>query len=154
MNGVKKRAESISTYLNGGSPELDYSLATVSFLSFRALFQEPAHRRARNCSSIWISYEILSISRDDAAHALTGTFRIYPAKRLQGRQLLNIVKRLDPTLWCHLFRDSLGADIVKKYKGDVVSVYEVQRILDIERTSTAFWYLRRYAEQKIGRPLE
>jgi len=63
---------------------------------------------------------------------LTGTFRIYPAKRLQGRQLLNIVKTLDPTLWCHLFRDSLGADIVKKYKGDVVSVYEVQRILDLE----------------------
>ena len=74
--------------------------------------------------------------------------------RLQGRQLLNIVKRLDPSLWCHLFRDSLGADIVKKHRGDVVSVYEVQRILDLERTSTAFRYLRRYAEQKIGRPVE
>ena len=57
-------------------------------------------------------------------------------------------------MWCHLFRDSLGADIVKKYKGDVVSVYEVQKILDLERTSTAFRYLRRYAEQKIGRPFE
>ena len=51
----------------------------------------------------------------------------------------------------HLFRDSLGADIVKKHKGDIVSVYEVQRILDLERTDTAFRYLQRYAEQKIGK---
>ena len=75
---------------------------------------------------------------------LTGTFKIYPAKRLKGWQLLNIVKQLDPSLWCHLFRDSLGADIVKKYDGDVVSVYEVQCILDLENTSTAFRYLKRY----------
>ena len=74
---------------------------------------------------------------------LTGTFKSYSVKCLQGRQLLNIMK-LDPSLWYHLFRDSLGADIVKKYRGDVESVYEVQRILDLERTSTAFRFLRIY----------
>ena len=84
---------------------------------------------------------------------LTETFTVYPEKRLRERQLLNIVKRLDPSLWCHLFRDSMGADIVKRHKGNIVAVFDVQNVLDLEKTETAFRYLRRYGEQVIGKPL-
>lgn len=39
--------------------------------------------------------------------------------------------------------------IVKKHEGDVVSAYEVRRVLDLEKTSTAFRYLRRYARAHV-----
>lgn len=82
-------------------------------------------------------------------------FFIYPNKHLSGRQILNIVKDLNPNAWCHLFRETRGAEIVKhdeKERGEasILTVYRVKRSLDLESEQTAWRYIDRYATETIA----
>lgn len=78
----------------------------------------------------------------------------YPDKHLSGRQVLNIIKELNPYAWCHLFRETRGANIVRadERKGQVsiFTVYKVKHALDLERETTAWNYINRYASEIVG----
>lgn len=82
------------------------------------------------------------------------TLIFYKDKHLSGRQLLRIVKQLNPKAWFHLFRETRGADIVRaderKYgEAKLLTVYRVKRALDLEREATAWNYINRYATETI-----
>ncbi|RLG44110.1 MAG: hypothetical protein DRN81_05230 [Thermoproteota archaeon] len=81
------------------------------------------------------------------------SFAFYKNKHLSGRQILRIIKSLNPNAWCHLFRETRGAEIVKKdeAKGQVsiFTVYKVKHALDLEQETTAWNYIRRYASEVI-----
>ena len=56
--------------------------------------------------------------------------------------------------WCHLLRETRAADIVRKDEektgeASVMTVYRVQRALDLEETQTAWRYINRYATEFI-----
>jgi len=72
----------------------------------------------------------------------------YPGEHISGRHVLRLVKVLDPTAWCHLFREKVGASIVKK-DPTIIAPFKVMRRLDLESFTTAFNYMRRYAEDII-----
>ena len=75
-------------------------------------------------------------------------------KHLTGRQILNIIKDLNPKAWCHLFRETRAANVIRadqaKGKLDIFTVYKVMFSLDLERESTAWNYIRRYASEVVS----
>jgi len=78
----------------------------------------------------------------------------YKERHLSGRQILRIIKQLNPRAWCHLFRETRGAEVVRadeKRLGEasLMTVYRVQRALDLEREATAWNYINRYATETI-----
>jgi len=64
-------------------------------------------------------------------------------KHLSTRQLLRIVQRYNPSIWCHLFRETVGAKIVRA-DPTIMSVWKVKKRLDLEKTETAWRYMDRY----------
>jgi len=72
----------------------------------------------------------------------------YEDKHLSGRQILRIIKQLNPRGWCHLFRETAGAEIVRA-DPSIIGVFKVQRRLDLEATQTAWRYVQRYAVDVI-----
>lgn len=75
-------------------------------------------------------------------------------RHLSGRQILRIIKQLNPKAWCHLFRETRGAEVVRadeKRLGEasLLTVYRVKRALDLERETTAWNYINRYATETI-----
>lgn len=81
------------------------------------------------------------------------SFFLYEDEHLSGRQILRIIKLLNPNAWCHLFRETRGAEIVKaderKGRLSVFTAYRVKHALDLERETTAWNYMSRYAEEVI-----
>jgi hypothetical protein len=67
---------------------------------------------------------------------------------LSGSQLLRIIKPLSPTGWMHLFRETKGAEVAKRFGRTITAVSEVRETLDLEEESTAYRYVRRYAAKK------
>ena len=65
-------------------------------------------------------------------------------KALCGRQLLRIVKELDPTVWMHLFRKLKGSEVARKYGRTIDSAFQVKTTLDLERTETALRYIEEF----------
>lgn len=88
-------------------------------------------------------------------HSVFGLgYAVSEDRHLSGRQILRIVKQLNPKAWCHLFRETRGAEIVKKdesEKGEasILTVYRVKRALDLESEATAWRYINRYATETI-----
>ena len=75
-------------------------------------------------------------------------------RHLSGRHILRIVKALNEKAWCHLFRESRGAEIVKldeseRGQAGLETVFKVQLGLDLESTSTAWNYVRRFMTETI-----
>lgn len=68
---------------------------------------------------------------------------------IKPRQLFNVIRGLSEQVWPHLFRDSAGADEVKKHKDGILAVYAVLKRLDLEKEETGFRYLRRWATDVI-----
>lgn len=78
----------------------------------------------------------------------------YYDEHLSGSQIWRIIKGLNPRGWVHLFRETKGAQVVRrdeKEKGEasIETIYRVKRTLDLELTSTAFRYIDRYGTQKV-----
>lgn len=81
-------------------------------------------------------------------------FVFYEDKHLSGRQVLRIIKELNPDGWCHLFRETRGATIVREDEAEngqvsLYTVYKVKHALDLERETTAWNYINRYASEVI-----
>jgi len=77
-----------------------------------------------------------------------GGIKFYPDKHISGRQVHNIVKALNPNCWPHLFRETVGADIVRS-DPSILSPFRVMRRLDLESHVTAFKYMQRFAADII-----
>lgn len=70
-------------------------------------------------------------------------------KHLSGSQIYRIVKKYNPQAWCHLFRDTVGADIAKS-DPTLMAVFRIKQRLDHVNEQTAWKYLRRYAGEVVG----
>jgi hypothetical protein len=68
-------------------------------------------------------------------------------KPLSGSQLLRIVKQLNPRAWMHLFRNFVASVIVAE-DSSIVGATRVKEELNLERLSTAWAYIERYAIPK------
>jgi hypothetical protein len=79
-----------------------------------------------------------------------GTYVIDPDKHLLGRQVFNIVRGSSESIWCHLFRETKGADVVKQ-DDSINAIFTVQQALDLENFETAFKYVKRYSKQVLKR---
>lgn len=77
-----------------------------------------------------------------------GSLAFYHDKHLSGRQILRIIKELNPKAWCHLFRETVGAEVVKN-DPSLIGVFKVMMRLDLEKETTAWNYMRRYAADVI-----
>lgn len=87
------------------------------------------------------------------------TLAFYKDKHLSGRQILRTIKQLNPKAWCHLFRETRGAEVVraderKRGEASLMTVYRVKRALDLERETTAWNYINRYATETIEKEEE
>jgi len=72
-----------------------------------------------------------------------------PKKHLSRSQIWRIIKGVNPNIWCHLFRETVGAKIAEANGMTLESVYKIKMRLDLVKEDTAFRYVRRYAEDKI-----
>ena len=71
-------------------------------------------------------------------------------KPLTTRQMLRIVQKYNANIWCHLYRETAGAEIVKA-DPTVMAVWKVKKRLDLEKTETAWRYMDRYGTDVIRR---
>jgi integrase len=74
----------------------------------------------------------------------------FDKKALTTRQMLRIVQKYNANIWCHLYRETAGAEIVKA-DPTVMAVWKVKKRLDLEKTETAFRYMDRYGTDIIKR---
>lgn len=72
---------------------------------------------------------------------------------LTTRQLLRIVQKKNPNIWNHLFRETVGAEVVRQDK-TIMAVWKVTKRLDLEKTETAWRYMDRYGTDVIKRERE
>jgi len=79
---------------------------------------------------------------------LTGILTFDVSRHLTGRQILRRVKALNPLSWCHLFRETVGAEIVRE-DNSIMAAFKVMLRLDLEDERTALRYVRRYAIDRI-----
>ena len=82
------------------------------------------------------------------------TISFSKTRHLSGRQILRIVKALNEKAWCHLFRETRGAEIVKRDEAEhgqagLETVFKVKMGLDLERETTAWNYVRRFMTETI-----
>lgn len=91
-----------------------------------------------------------------SGHSVFGqAYIVDPSRHLKGQEIWRIVKALNPRDWPHLHRETRGAQIVmadEKRLGEATleTVYRVKRALDLERETTAWNYINRYATEKIA----
>jgi len=83
------------------------------------------------------------------AFAWNGIFKIDGDKHISGRQVFNIVRQVSDSVWPHLFRETVAANVVRS-DPSIIGVFKVQRRLDLEDYRTGFNYLRRYAADVIS----
>jgi len=90
-----------------------------------------------------------------STHSIFGLSLVFSKdKPLSGRQILRIIKQLNSKAWFHLFRETRGADIIraderKHGQASILTVYRVKHALDLERETTAWNYINRYATETI-----
>jgi len=81
--------------------------------------------------------------------AVFSNYFIDNSKALSGRQLLRLIKPLNHRLWLHLFREMKGSEIAKDLGDNIIAVAKVKETLDLERETTAWNYIHRYASQEM-----
>lgn len=74
-------------------------------------------------------------------------------RHLTTRQLHRIVQKYNPEVWPHLFRETVGADIVRADRS-IMAVWKVKKRLDLTKTETAWRYMDRYGLDIIERRKE
>lgn len=77
-----------------------------------------------------------------------GNISIDLSKHITRQTVHNIIKRLNKNCWTHLFRESVGAEIIQR-DPSIFAPFKVQRRLDLEDINSAFRYMRRYAKDVI-----
>jgi len=73
--------------------------------------------------------------------------------QISGRQVFRIVRSLSETLWPHLFRETVGSDVIRE-DSSIIGAFKVMRRLDLEDFRTGFNYLKRFAGDVIRREEE
>jgi len=73
---------------------------------------------------------------------------------LKPQEIWRILKALNPKDWPHLHRERravkrIRADERKYGEAKIETVYAVKRILDLERETTAWNYIRRHETQRV-----
>lgn len=81
--------------------------------------------------------------------AIFTNYMVIEDQHISGRQVLRIVKTLDPTTWCHLFRDGKGAEIARDIPNKLLAVFQVKATLDLENEETAYVYVKRWAAEEM-----
>ncbi|MDH5439033.1 MAG: hypothetical protein OEZ48_00035 [Candidatus Bathyarchaeota archaeon] len=81
---------------------------------------------------------------------LTGILKIKNDSHMSGRQMLRRVKKYNENAWCHLFRETAGAEVVRS-DNTIMAAFKVMLRLDLEDEKTALKYVRRYAVDVIRR---
>jgi integrase len=81
------------------------------------------------------------------------TLTINPTEHISGRQVFNIIRAFSSNVWPHLFRETVGSDVIKS-DPSLIGAFKVMRRLDLEDYRTGFNYLRRYAGDVIRREEE
>ena len=71
---------------------------------------------------------------------------------LTTRQILRIVQKYNPTVWCHLFRETVASDIIRR-DPTILSAWKVKLRLNLESISSGFRYLDRFARDVIRREI-
>jgi ribosomal protein L40E len=82
-----------------------------------------------------------------------GNYFLIQDRHLTGRQIFNIVRNISETIWPHLFRETVGADVIKA-DSTIIGAFKVMNRLDLENYETGFHYLKRYASDIIQREEE
>jgi hypothetical protein len=95
--------------------------------------------------------DYLKVKHPDAVYLFPGgtsvfgtSYLVYDDKPMSGRQLLRIVKELNPNCWMHLFRNTKACEVARLYGRTLTAVQEVQDTLDLENEATAMIYVRRH----------
>ena len=57
---------------------------------------------------------------------------------------MRIIKEVDSQAWVHLFRETMGAEIVRA-DPTIMAAFKVMKRLDLEDYNTRLRYMRRYA---------
>lgn len=78
---------------------------------------------------------------------------IEPDHGIGRGQLWNLIHALNCKAWPHLFRETAGAEIIKK-DPTIIGVFKVKQRLDHEDIKTSMGYLERYATDVIDRELK
>lgn len=79
---------------------------------------------------------------------ISNTLTIKRGSHLTGRQVLRRIQKMNPDAWCHLFRETMGANVVRA-NPDALAPFRVMQRLDLEDYKTAFNYFRRFAADVI-----
>ena len=82
-----------------------------------------------------------------------GNYILILDQHLTGRQIFNIVRSISETIWPHLFRETVGSDVIKA-DPTIIRAFKVMNRLDLENYETGFHYLKRYASDIIQREKE
>lgn len=85
-----------------------------------------------------------------SAKTVFGSYIIFPDKHLSGRHVFNIIRECSETMWPHLNRETVAADVVKQ-DDSINAIFKVQQTLDLEDFRTAFNYVKRFSKQVITR---
>ena len=79
-----------------------------------------------------------------------GNYFLIRNRYLTGRQIFNIVRSISDSIWPHLFRETVGSDVIKS-DPTIIGAFKVMNRLDLENYETGFHYLKRYASDIIQR---
>jgi len=79
-----------------------------------------------------------------------GKYVMFPDAHLSGRQVFNVTRECSETIWPHLNRETVAADVVSQ-DNSINAVFKVQETLDLKDFTTAFNYVRRFSKQIIHR---
>jgi len=82
-----------------------------------------------------------------------GNYFLIRNRHLTGRQIFNIVRGISELIWPHLFRETVGSEVIKN-DPTIIGAFKVMNRLDLENYETGFHYLKRYASDIIQREEE
>ena len=79
-----------------------------------------------------------------------GNYFLIQNQHITGRQIFNIVRGVSELIWPHLFRETVGSEVIKT-DPTIIGAFKVMNRLDLENYETGFHYLKRYASDIIQR---
>jgi integrase len=88
-------------------------------------------------------------------HNLFGqNYLVDETKHASGQEIWRILKTLNPNDWPHQHREKRAVKVIrtaeaKRGQADLNTVYQVRDVLDLERETTAYNYIRRFQTQRV-----
>jgi hypothetical protein len=82
-----------------------------------------------------------------------GNYTVYPNCHVHDKTVFNIIRGSSESIWPHLNRETVGADVVAQ-DDSINAIFKVQQTLDLDPKrgfETALHYVQRYSKQIINR---